>query len=148
MLFFTSARSSTTILYVIVLAALTLLATTPLTAEAGCGLECTPISTKILFCGNIKNGFQDTMPTIGIDPQVDNCLCTQENVRLYRNCLGCKDLNNAINITNKFITDCKITNSNRNLINGGVAGASALPSTASYAVLVIISVAVAAALGH
>ncbi|KAF9429066.1 hypothetical protein BGZ76_001869 [Entomortierella beljakovae] len=127
----------------IVFAVLALIATTPLTAEAGCVFECTGISTKILFCGNIKDGFQDTMPTIGIDARLDDCLCNQENVRLYRGCLACKDLNTAVNTTDKFISDCKINNASRNLINGGSSSLKSLPTIGTC---IVAFVAIAAAL--
>ncbi|KAF9112362.1 hypothetical protein BGX27_003502 [Mortierella sp. AM989] len=142
MMFPTFTRSSTAAIYMVVLATLALLATTPMTAQAGCTVECAAINTKIVFCGNIKNGFEDTMPTIGIDSQLDSCLCTQENVRHYRNCLGCQDLNTAVNVSNKFISDCKITNPERSLINGGFSRFSLLSSVGTYAVALIAVVTV------
>jgi len=85
MLFSKSARSWTTIICLVILASLAFLAAVPKTTfAASCLLECTPVSTKILFCGNIRDSFQDKMPVIGVDSGLDRCLCTQENVRLYR----------------------------------------------------------------
>ncbi|KAF9170162.1 hypothetical protein BGX21_011489 [Mortierella sp. AD011] len=114
----------------------------PLTAQADCTLECAAINTKIVFCGNIKNGFQNTMPVIGVDSQLDNCLCTQENVRLYRSCLGCENLDTAANISAKFVSDCKITNPSRILINGAFSRLDSLPSV-GVNVVALIAVVVA-----
>ena len=113
-----SSSSFVTLIYVAVLATVALLATTPMTAQAGCTFECAGINTKIVFCGNVRNGVQDTMPKIGVDASLDNCLCNNDNVELYRNCLACKDLGTAMNITQQFISDCKINNQSRNLKNG------------------------------
>ncbi|KAF9377496.1 hypothetical protein CPC16_011791 [Podila verticillata] len=127
----------------VVFSVLAMLATSPL-AEAGCTYECAGISAKILFCGNvIRDGITDELPTIGIDSSVDNCLCTQDNVRLVRNCQACKDLNNAMNKTNKFISDCKILDQNRNLVN---SGASRLANGVVYVVIAVASAGLAAAL--
>lgn len=84
MLFSRSSPSFATVLALAVLSVLAMLATAPL-AEAGCTFECAGISANILFCGNvIRDGITDELPTIGIDSSVDNCLCTQDNVRLVR----------------------------------------------------------------
>ncbi|KAF8924417.1 hypothetical protein BGZ58_001807 [Dissophora ornata] len=119
-----------------------------MSAKADCVLECTSISAKILFCGSVNNGFTNTMPTIGVDSQLDSCLCTQENVRLYNNCLVCENLSTAVNITNKFISDCKITNSSRDLVNGAFSRLGSLPSVATYVAAVMASLAMAATLGY
>lgn len=85
MLLSRSSSSFTTALAMIVLSILAILATTPMTAEAGCTYECAGISAKILVCGNVlRDGITDELPTIGIDSSVDNCLCNQDNVRLLR----------------------------------------------------------------
>ncbi|KAG0208239.1 hypothetical protein BGX28_000704 [Mortierella sp. GBA30] len=132
--------------YMVVLAAIALLSATPKPVQAGCTFECAGINTKIVFCGNVRNGFQDTMPTIGVDSSLDNCLCTDDNVHLYRNCLVCKDLNTAMNITNKFISDCKINNQSRNLNSGAFSRLGSLPISAFYVVMMVSSVGVAAIL--
>ncbi|KAG0016802.1 hypothetical protein BGZ82_000940 [Podila clonocystis] len=117
-------------------------------AEAGCTYECAGISAKILVCGNVlRNGITDELPTIGVDSSVDNCLCTQDNVRLLRNCQACKDLNNAVNKTNKFISDCKILNQSRNLVNSsGASRFGFLASGVVYIALAVASVALTSAL--
>lgn len=85
MLLSRSSSSFTTVLAMVLLSVLAMLATTPMTAEAGCTYECAGISAKILVCGNVlRNGITDELPTIGVDSSVDNCLCTQDNVRLLR----------------------------------------------------------------
>ncbi|KAF8951090.1 hypothetical protein BGZ46_004170 [Entomortierella lignicola] len=137
MIFSTSTRSSFAVIYMLALAALTMLATTPLTAQADCTFACAGINTKIVFCGNVKNGFQNTMPTIGVDSQLDSCLCNQDNVNLYRSCLVCENVNTAMNITNQFISDCKITDSSRNLINGAYSRLGSIPSTSTYALALV-----------
>ncbi|KAG0325047.1 hypothetical protein BG000_001956 [Podila horticola] len=148
MLLSRSSSSFTTVLAMIVLSILAMLATTPMTAEAGCTYECAGISAKILVCGNVlRDGITDELPTIGIDSSVDNCLCNQDNVRLLRNCQACKDLNNAVNKTNKFISDCKILNQSRNLVNSsGASRFGFLASGAVYVALAVASAGLAAAL--
>ncbi|KAF9408530.1 hypothetical protein BGZ76_005853 [Entomortierella beljakovae] len=111
----------------IVFAVLALIAITPVTAETGCASECASIRSNIEFCGNIINGFQDPLPTIGIDPRFDDCLCNQENVRLYRTCLVCNALSTADSATNRFISDCKINDDTRNLNNGDPFKLKSLP---------------------
>ncbi|KAF9947508.1 hypothetical protein BGZ72_010499 [Mortierella alpina] len=142
-----SASSLVTLMYVAILATMALLATTPMTAQAGCTFECAGINTKIVFCGNIRNGVQDTMPPIGVDASLDNCLCNNDNVELYRNCMACKDLGTAMNVTQKFISDCKITNQSRNLKNAAFSRLGSLPSSAVYVVVMVASVGMGAALG-
>ncbi|KAF9190692.1 hypothetical protein BGZ51_008334 [Haplosporangium sp. Z 767] len=139
-----SSASYITIVYMVVFAALALLATTPMRAEAGCTYECASINTKLVFCGRIT----DTMPTIGVDASLDKCICTQENVALYRGCLACRDLNNAINATNKFISDCKINNQNIDLANGAFSHMDAIPSSIAYVAVMAASIGLAAVLGH
>ncbi|KAG9324381.1 hypothetical protein KVV02_008585 [Mortierella alpina] len=142
-----SSSSFVALVYVVVLATMALLATTPMAAQAGCTLECAGINAKIVFCGYVRNGFQDTMPPIGVDASLDNCLCNNDNVELYRNCMACKDLGTAMNVTQKFISDCKITNQSRNLKNGALSRLGSLPSSAVYAVVMVASVGMGAALG-
>ncbi|KAG0344802.1 hypothetical protein BG004_004167 [Podila humilis] len=121
-----------------------MLATSPMTAEAGCTFECAGISAKIVFCGNIiRNGVTDELPTIGTDSAVDNCLCNQDNVRLYSGCQACKDFPNALNKTNKFISDCKILNSNRILAS---TASSHFLTLSAAAVCIAIAVASASIL--
>ncbi|CAO3568012.1 unnamed protein product [Mortierella alpina] len=141
-----SSSSFVTLIYVVVLATMALLATTPLNAQAGCTFECAGINTKIVFCGNVRNGIQDTMPPIGVDASLDKCLCNNDNVELYRNCMACKDLGSAMNVTQKFISDCKITNQSRNLTNGAFSRFGSLPSSVIYVAVMIASVAMGAAL--
>ncbi|KAG0005773.1 hypothetical protein BGZ65_010160 [Modicella reniformis] len=144
MLFSTSARSSAAAVFLVVLATLAFLASAPTNVQAAnCFFECTPISSKILFCGNLRDSFKDKLPTIGVDADLDKCLCNQDNIGLYRSCLACQDPDNAVNITNKFISDCKITDSNRVLVNG----ASSLPSAAAYLFAAVASLGMAATLG-
>lgn len=61
---------------------------------------------------------------------------------LTGNCQACKDLNNAMNKTNKFISDCKILNQSRNLVN---SGASRLANGVVYVVIAVASAGLAAA---
>ncbi|KAG0267408.1 hypothetical protein BG011_005693 [Mortierella polycephala] len=88
------------------------------------------------------------MPTIGVDASLDSCICSQKNVLFYRSCLACQDLDNAINITNKFISDCKINNKDIDLINGAFSCMDAIPSGIAYIVIMAASIGLAAALGQ
>ncbi|KAF9430286.1 hypothetical protein BGZ94_007555 [Podila epigama] len=142
-----SSSSVSTVLCMFIFSVLAMLATTPATAEAGCTFECAGISTSIVFCGNIiRDGISDELPTIGVDSRIDNCLCKQDNVRLYRNCQACKDLNNAVNKTNKFVSDCKILNQSRDLRNDASSRLGALPSGLAHFTIAIVAIGLAAAL--
>lgn len=63
------------------------------------------------------------------------------------NCLACKDLGTAMNITQQFISDCKINNQSRNLKNGAFSRLGSLPSSTVYVVVMVASVTMGAALG-
>ncbi|KAI7823220.1 hypothetical protein BC939DRAFT_503378 [Gamsiella multidivaricata] len=141
-----SSRSTVTIIYSIALASLALLATLP-AAQADCFLQCGPIDTKVLFCGYMKSG-NETMPTIGTDAGRDKCLCNQDNVHLYRQCLGCSHPTDVEKIAGQFVSDCKITDSSRNLVNGALSELSSLPNTATYAVVMVGSIIAAAAFSY
>ncbi|KAG0220323.1 hypothetical protein B0O80DRAFT_471742 [Mortierella sp. GBAus27b] len=141
MLFTTSAP-----LYVAILAVLTFLAVTPGTAQADCPFDCTGIGAKILFCGGIGSKLQDDFPVIGIDSKLDKCMCTQENVRLFRDCYGCKEPNNVKNKTDKFISDCKIQDSSRVLINGASTHKGSFSNTATL-ITAVASLCIVAAIG-
>ncbi|KAF9535968.1 hypothetical protein BGW38_010368 [Lunasporangiospora selenospora] len=129
----------------VILAVLAFLSVAP-QAQADCLIECTAITAKITLCTSVRNGFTDQIPTIGVDYKLDDCMCNQENVRLIRKCYACKDLNTAMNVTNKFISDCKVQNTSRNLVNG--ASSSGVPAGVTYVAILIASIAMASLLGH
>ncbi|KAF9914976.1 hypothetical protein BX616_007166 [Lobosporangium transversale] len=142
-------RASATI-YTTVLVAIALLVTIPLMTEAAdCTVDCAPINARIVFCGNVRDGLQDNMPAIGIDPRLDDCLCTEDNLQLYTRCLACKDLNNAGNLKKKFISDCRVNDPNRDLgdVGDNTNNAPSYSSSSSNVALTFVSVAIAIALG-
>ncbi|KAF9962179.1 hypothetical protein BGZ70_008110 [Mortierella alpina] len=126
MRYYTSSLSLPT--FMALLSALVLLAMSPTPVQADCILECTEITLKIFSCHpwvSITDGATpDKMPTIGVNSDLDNCLCNQDTTRIYRKCEICRDFNNYNSTINKFVSDCKIQRQDRVLVNGASSSRS------------------------
>ncbi|KAF9948832.1 hypothetical protein BGZ72_009264 [Mortierella alpina] len=120
MRYYTSSLSLPTLMAV--LSALVLLALTPTPVQADCILECAEITLKIFSCHpwvSITDGnTPDKMPTIGVNRDLDDCMCKQDTARIYRKCEICRDYNNFNATLNKFVSDCRIQSQDRVLVNG------------------------------
>lgn len=65
------------------------------TTIMACTFACASFFSKALFCQN-KDHFDipTTIPTIGVDPIVDTCLCQQSNIEALHSCASCRAKNN------------------------------------------------------
>ncbi|KAI7823223.1 hypothetical protein BC939DRAFT_493187 [Gamsiella multidivaricata] len=95
-----------------------------------CTFSCTSFFTKALFCQN-KNHFDipSTIPTIGLDPILDTCLCVQGNIDALHSCASCRAKNNITNgdATWVFIDACNKEFPDRRLWLPSAAGPSLRP---------------------
>jgi len=90
-----------------------------------CVIDCTVFFAKALACQNIDHfNIPTSIPTIGLDPKVDTCLCQDSVLSSMHTCASCQARNsaNGTDVTNTFISACNTEFPGRNL---------ALPSSAT-----------------
>ncbi|KAF9310693.1 hypothetical protein BG003_008190 [Podila horticola] len=120
-----------------------------------CTLACTTFFTKALFCQNANHfDIPTSIPTIGLDPILDTCLCQQGVIPSMHSCAVCRDTNNITwgDATWVFIDACNREFPNRSLYLPSSAG-SLKPLAWSwgsgtlnvYSVMVLFSLAVSMA---
>ena len=120
-----------------------------------CTLSCTAFFAKALFCQNANHfDIPTSIPTIGLDPILDTCLCQQSVIPSMHSCAVCRDQNNITwgDATWVYIDACNREFPNRSLYlpssalslkplawNWGTEGSGALNV---YSVMVLFSLAV------
>ncbi|KAF9582589.1 hypothetical protein BGW38_011003 [Lunasporangiospora selenospora] len=84
-----------------------------------CTIACAGFFSKALFCQN-PNHFDipTSIPTIGLDPILDTCLCTQGVIPSMHSCATCRANNNITygDVTWTFINACNRQYPERSLV--------------------------------
>lgn len=108
-----------------------------------CIWECTSfLGTVNTACQNINHvDIFTTVPTIGKDPVMDNCLCKQSLISNMHDCAVCQFKNNIVSTdrTWEYINACNATYPDRRLFLSAAAGGPVSKSGVMFVAMLAVT---------